>query len=67
MNIRLSALRHIDRYHWREEIASAFFAERGHIARSAERLGVGARTLARWLAEDPPLRALRRIAREQQP
>jgi ActR/RegA family two-component response regulator len=65
-NARLSALRVADPTRWRSEIASAFKAERGHISRSAARLGVGKRTLCRWLAADAQLRDLRRASRQVQ-
>jgi ActR/RegA family two-component response regulator len=55
----LSALRIVDREQWLETVSAAFAAEQGHIERTAHRLGVGTRTLARWLAEDDELRARR--------
>jgi transposase len=63
-NARLSALRTADPDRWRSEVAAAFRSELGHIRRAAKRLGVGQRTLCRWLACDAQLREARWRSRQ---
>jgi ActR/RegA family two-component response regulator len=60
-NPMLSALRIADRKQWIDTVSSAFEAEQGYIERTARRLGIGTRTLVRWLAEDDELRKRRAI------
>lgn len=61
---RLNALRITDEKRWRSEIRAALLAAEGRVARAAKALGVGLRTLFRWVADDESLRARVVVTRE---
>lgn len=54
---RLSALRRADPARARRELTRALKQAHGNVTHAARRLGLSHRTLCRWLAADPDLRA----------
>lgn len=65
----LSALRRTDPMGWRDKIFAAFREKKGNAVHAASLLGIGHRTMIRYLEEDPTLSAgvekIRESAKEQ--
>lgn len=51
----LEAMRRANPVAWRDRVLDAVRDKRGNVRQAAELLGIGYRTVVRWLATDPPL------------
>lgn len=62
---RLSAQKTVDPEVWRARVMLVLSTTHGNVERACEVLGVGARTLHRWCAQDEQLKAFLAAARNE--